>query len=201
MSSSRWRLVTDAVFGACSGVDQQESATSRRERFARLYERVYADVLRFIDRRSEHESADDVAHEVFLIAWRRFDVVPADHDDARAWLFVTARNCLLSDARGRARQRDLAIALAADSVGVANADPGLTIDLVRAWQQLDAKQQEILALAYWEDLPSHLSARVLGISAAAYRVRLHRARRRLKELLRADNALLPATPTPERKNA
>lgn len=41
----------------------------------------------------------------------------------------------------------------------------------------------MLALALWEDLPSPQAARVLGISATAYRLRLSRARRTLRGLL------------------
>jgi DNA-directed RNA polymerase specialized sigma24 family protein len=44
---------------------------------------------------------------------------------------------------------------------------------------LSEKDREALLLVAWEDLTSSLAAASLGISAAAFRVRLHRARRRL----------------------
>ena len=44
-------------------------------------------------------------------------------------------------------------------------------------------------LAAWEELSGSEAARVLGCSATAYRIRLHRARRRLRE--RLDGRLQP----------
>ncbi|MFI6513798.1 RNA polymerase sigma factor [Streptosporangium sp. NPDC050855] len=65
----------------------------------------------------------------------------------------------------------------------------LQADLVIAWRRLRPEDQEVLSLAIWEDLPSPQAARVLGISAPAYRLRLHRARSALRrELKRPDPA-------------
>jgi RNA polymerase sigma-70 factor (ECF subfamily) len=157
----------------------------RRERFADLYQRDHPDVLRFVRRRSDPEMAEDVVHEVFLIAWRRFEVVPTSRDEARAWLFTTARNCMLSDARARTRRRELLVRIGDTATELApeGVDPGFELDLVRAWQQLEPGHQEALALSIWEELSSPLAGQVLGISAAAYRLRLHRARTRLRTLL------------------
>ena len=52
------------------------------------------------------------------------------------------------------------------------------------------EDQEVLGLALFEDLTSTAAARVIGTSPSAYRLRLSRARRRLRALLS------PATATP-----
>lgn len=54
-------------------------------------------------------------------------------------------------------------------------DPELKEALVR----LADKDREALLLVAWEDLTPSLAAACLGISPAVFRVRLHRARRRL----------------------
>ncbi|NCT90350.1 sigma-70 family RNA polymerase sigma factor [Cellulomonas sp. APG4] len=159
---------------------------AREERFADLYDATYADVLRFVQRRAGPGRAEDVVHEAFLVAWRRLDDVPPRPDDARAWLFGTARRCLLNDRRGEARRDALMvrIATAPSSAEQLTADDvARHVDLAAAWRRLTADEQEVLALAVWEDLPSPQAGRVLGISAVAYRLRLHRARRRLRRLL------------------
>jgi RNA polymerase sigma-70 factor, ECF subfamily len=60
---------------------------------SRLFTRFYKDHRAFVERvllRSGVAARDvpDVAQEVFVVAWRRWDRL--DLDDARAWLFVVA---------------------------------------------------------------------------------------------------------------
>lgn len=128
------------------------------------------------------------AAEAFLATWRRLDGLPAKHEDARAWLFATARNCLLNKQRGQARQGALVVRDAARTPTFTDSEAELThqrIDLAAAWQRLRPEDQEVLALAIWEDLPSSQAGQVLGISSAAYRIRLHRARKSLRHELDA----------------
>jgi RNA polymerase sigma-70 factor, ECF subfamily len=49
----------------------------------------------------------------------------------------------------------------------------------------------VLLVTAWEELSGSEAARVLGCSATAYRIRLHRARKRLRERL-AEPARRPA---------
>ena len=67
----------------------------------------------------------------------------------------------------------------------------LRMELVAAWQGLGADEQEALALAVFEDLTSRQAGRVLGITSAAYRLRLMRARHALRRQL--DSAGLGST--------
>ena len=162
------------------------SIPSRQQRFAALYDSAHADVLRFIRRRADFDAAEDLAHETFLIAWRRFDNVPSAEDAARAWLFGVARNCLLNDHRARERYAQLGVRIATsmepESEWTSDAVAG-QLDLISAWQSLSHGQQEVLSLALWEELPAVNAGKALGISAAAYRIRLHRARNALRHSL------------------
>lgn len=170
-----------------------EAATRREERFRALHASAYADVLRFVQRRVEPSLAEDVVADALLVAWRRLDEAPRLLDDRRAWLFGIARHCLMNTRRGQGRQGALAVRLAdaAASGGTADAElVALRLDLTAAWQALEPAEQEAIALATFDGLTSRQAGQVLGISAAAYRLRLMRARRSLRQLL--DHA--PARP-------
>jgi RNA polymerase sigma-70 factor (ECF subfamily) len=155
-------------------------------RFRDLYESTYDDLTRFAQRRVDPSSAEDLAAETMLVAWRRFDQVPATRGDARAWLFGIARNLMLNAQRGERRRGALEVRIArAASTWSATDDAEAVarrVDLSRAWALLAARHQEALALTVWDDLTSAEAAIVLGVSPVAYRLRLSRARRALRAL-------------------
>jgi RNA polymerase sigma-70 factor (ECF subfamily) len=51
-----------------------------------------------------------------------------------------------------------------------------------ALARLAPEQREVIALARWHELPSECIADILGCSAGAVRVRLHRALKELQEI-------------------
>jgi RNA polymerase sigma-70 factor, ECF subfamily len=163
----------------------------REARFRALYADAYADVLRFAQRRVDPSHAEDVAADAFLVAWRRLDDAPTRPDDRRAWLFGIARHCLLNSRRGDGRRDALAVRVAeslpaSSPAGGLEAEADLVahrIDLAAAWRRLRVTDQETLALTVFEDLTSPQAGRVLGITAASYRLRLLRARRALRREL------------------
>lgn len=162
-------------------------APDRADAFRSLYESSYTDLLRFVQRRAEPASAEDVVAEAFLVVWKRFSDAPADESDARAWLFGITRNLLLNAHRGEQRRQALGVRLAettTDFFSGSHADlVGDRIDLSRAWQLLSEVHQEALGLAVFENLAAPQAAKVLGISPVAFRLRLTRARRALRLLL------------------
>jgi RNA polymerase sigma-70 factor (ECF subfamily) len=158
----------------------------REGRFRALYADAYLDVLRFVQRRVHPSHAEDVVADAFLVAWRRLEEAPRSADDARAWLFGIARRCLLNTQRGLGRQEALAVRIAgAASTDDSHRDDAVVqrLALATAWQRLSPQEQETLSLSVFEDLTSARAARVLGTSAAAYRLRLLRARRALRRQL------------------
>ena len=125
------------------------------------------------------------------VAWRRLDVVPGR--DPLPWLLATARNLLL------AQFRDAARVVAAGETDGAFFEPrlepgGLSPELDGALRQLAAIDREALLLIAWEGLTPAQAARVLGVSPVAFRVRLHRARRRCAALLAAAEVVPTAHP-------
>jgi RNA polymerase sigma-70 factor (ECF subfamily) len=155
---------------------------ARRRRFEALAPGVIDAVRRFLARRTDPATADDVLSETLLVCWRRFGQMPDDH---LPWVYGVARNCLANAERGRRRQERLAARVAAVDppplvvAGPAPADDDLAVALAA----LRAEDAELLRLWAWEDLTPAQVAVVLGISANAASIRLHRARQRLRKLL------------------
>lgn len=177
----------------------EERQSRREERFRALYADHHLDVLRFVSRRTHPDQAEDVVADAFLVAWRRLDDAPRRQDDVRAWLFGVARNCLLNAGRSRQRREALAVRLA--TVATAGTAPDADSDVVAqrldvaaAWRRLTEAEQEVLALTVLDDLTSPQAGAVLGIPAAAYRLRLMRARRSLRRHLDAGTAPAAAVP-------
>lgn len=188
-------------------------STSRADRFTAIYTAHYDEVVRFASRRTDPARAEDVAADAFTVAWRRLDDIPHRPGESLPWLYAVARNCLLNAQRASGRQDAVTLRLGDSLSTVApthtavDADVAGRLDLVAAWQHLTPAEQEVLGLALFEDLPSPQAARVLGISAPAYRLRMSRARRSLRQHLAAPEespdaiaapsarALAPAAPT------
>lgn len=147
--------------------------------FRRLYERTSSRVYGYVRRYCAEADCDDIVAEVFLVAWRRFGELSAD---PLPWLLTVARKTLANYWRSGQRRDRLAV----EALGVAQlAGPDCASEAIERATMLDAlaalraDDREILFLTGWDGLDSAGAAQVLGISAAAARARLARARRRL----------------------
>ena len=153
------------------------------ERFTGLYDRYRNRVYAYAVSRAGRQLADEVVSEVFLVAWRRLDELPAD---PLPWLLVTARNVIGTEFRAAARQESLAAELASWGAEVA-ADIADEVSerqaVLRALAALPETDRELLTLSAWHGLSPRDAASVAGCSAATYFVRLHRARRRLEKAM------------------
>ncbi len=160
------------------------------ERFTALYRAHYGSVLRYACRRTDPDTARDVAAEVFLVVWRRLSALPADPAEVQPWLYGVARRTLANSDRSRRRAKHLYARLitrgAADwqlpDPADAVAERGRLRQALASLRQAD---QEALRLVGWEELDLAGAAVAMGCSRSAMAVRLHRARRRLASALRA----------------
>lgn len=131
----------------------------------------------------------DLVAEVFLVAWRRFADLPGG-EQTRLWLFGVAYRGLANQSRAERRRRNLGARLSDHLAEASAPDPASVYeydDQVRAMHQslgaLSDVDRALVTLTAWESLSVADAARVLGITAGAARVRLHRARTRLRRLL------------------
>ena len=155
--------------------------------FRALYQRHRDDIWRYLRRRTDHHVAEDLTTEVFVVAWRRRPDIPAD---ALPWLYGVARHVLANHRRGAARAAGLTeeAMLHAPVAEDDHADlVGVRVDVATALGQVPPADREVLLLVAWEGLTSAEAAQVLGCRASTARVRLHRARKRLRVVLAAED--------------
>ena len=159
--------------------------------FATVFDRHYDAIHRYLARRVGPDLADDLAAETFTEGFRarfRFDTT---RPDARPWLFGIATNLLRHHRRGEARR----LRAYARLDRPADADGGFggveaRLDAERAGPaiadaltHLSAGDRDVLLLLAWADLRYEEIAVALRIPVGTVRSRLHRARRRVRELL------------------
>lgn len=161
----------------------------RRARFETLAPELIEPLRRFLARRTDPATADDVLADTLLVCWRRLDDIPADA--ALPWAYGVARNCLANAQRGTRRQERLAAKVAtvdppAETVPGPDAGDGRDEALDAALGRLTDTEAELIRLWAWEQLTPAEIARVLDLTPNAVSIRLHRAREKLKGLLRKD---------------
>jgi RNA polymerase sigma-70 factor (ECF subfamily) len=146
--------------------------------------RGHADrVLAYLLHRTDRETAQDVLQEVFVTAFRKADELP---EPPIGWLLGTARRLLANSNRGARRRDELALRIAGTRpVAPADEDSAAAAAVTDALAQLSDKDREVLTLSAWYGLTGDEAAEALGCSPSAYGVRLHRARHRLADRLRA----------------
>ena len=162
----------------------------RQSAFEALFRAHHAAVYRYVVRRVEQTAVQDVVADTFLVAWRRHDEIVGD---PLPWLLGVARRVSANHLRARARRAALDERLTAHSAlppasGIATQDGALR----RALTSLGEADCEALLLVAWDELSNHDAAKVVGCSTTAFAVRLHRARRRLRQALESQSEDSPA---------
>lgn len=103
---------------------------------------------------------------------------------ALPWLLGVARNVLRDNFRAQARHQSFTAELRAwtePAEGDIAEHVAERLSVLRALAGLGEDDREVLMLVAWQGLTPRDAARVVGCSAAALRVRLHRARKRLAQ--------------------
>lgn len=146
-------------------------ADERRAEFERLVAVAYEPLQRYLRRRSDPATADDVLGDVLLVLWRRVEDIPAEAPVA--WAYGVARGCLANAVRGAARHDRLVQRLAAEPPRGTGTAEHAALD--EALAGLGEAHRELLQLWAWEQLAPKEIAEVRGITPDAASIRLHRA--------------------------
>ena len=126
--------------------------------------------------------------EVFGVVWRKLEgsVLEAE----RAWIFGIARNVVRNRWRAATRRRRLMGRVAGvrdreelDPLGDIAEATTRQRRVVEALRQLHESDREILMMSAWDDLSANEIAVILDISANAVHQRLHRAKKRLADVM------------------
>ncbi|MDE2369259.1 MAG: sigma-70 family RNA polymerase sigma factor [Burkholderiales bacterium] len=136
-------------------------------------------------RLADPDAADDVLQEVFVKAMRHGQGF-CSLDNPRAWLFQVARNTLVD--RARASHASLPLPEGDDEPAAPQEDPPAPVDalatcLARTMAELPADDAAILSACDLSGQTLRDYAGAHGLSLAAAKSRLLRARQRLRERL------------------
>lgn len=151
-----------------------------------------SDVLAYLQRRVRPtEDAADLLSEVFVIAWRKVDHLPAADEPLRMWLFVTARNVLSNHHRGSRRADDLAAALRTQLAeqlrtqpAAASASSSSSVSVEEALDALPPAQRELVRLVHWEGFSIAEAAQMTDVTPSTARSRYAAARATLAARLK-----------------
>ena len=141
--------------------------------------RAHESAVRRFLRRLAGQTADDLAQEVFLKAWRAAGHYRGD-GSYRAWLMRIAWSTFLSAHRaaGRREARE-----AAPPERESRHDPELAIDVERALASLGARERAAALLCYGEGCSHAEAAEILGLPLGTLKSVVARARAALVRTL------------------
>lgn len=155
----------------------------RLDAFEALYRSTLPLIRSYARRRTTVDVAEDVVAQTYLTAWRRSDEAVAG---GLPWLYRTARLTLANHQRTERRQLRVAdlVGSTTDTWQADSSDEHAERSVVlAAIQRLSEADRELLLLVYWERLSVKSVAIVLGCRPGTAAVRLHRARRTLRDAL------------------
>ncbi len=154
--------------------------------FRSMVNATIEDVRRYCTRRLRVADVNDAVSEVYLVAWRRRNKLPAG-SDVLPWLYGIARNVVRNVERSNRRTSRLRARMAVEPVAVVES---VELQVVRreadaalldAIGQLSEADQEVIKLRAWERLTAVEIGEVVGCSASAAQKRVARAVGRLEK--------------------
>lgn len=154
--------------------------SSSSERLAAMWRADAPRVLSYARRHVGFDDAPDVVSETFVVAWRRLAQVP---EPPLPWLIGTARHII--DNTRRSNRRRLALQQRVEvltDLAAPLEDGTLRHEALHRLAGLPEHYREALLLVAWDGLDSDQAAVATGLSAAAFRKRLQRARAALDGL-------------------
>ena len=161
-------------------------------------------VQSFIARRvDEPFLAADLTADVFLAAIASAGSYRKGRGNPTAWLFGVARNVLAADRRRSARELRTTSQITGraliDDDDIVRLEERIVAEdqkrrLFHAMKTLSSRERAVLELVALDGLTLTDVARTLGISPVAARVRLHRARHAMRDLLEKPNKQVAEPP-------
>jgi RNA polymerase sigma factor (sigma-70 family) len=164
--------------------------------FALIFDRHHPLVHRFLRARAGVELADELASEVFVVAFRRRASFIPSTSDARPWLFGIAMNLLRSHRRSESRRlRAHARLLDGEVMSGGGMDDRLDPRLALALAELNYDERNLILLFAWAELSYEELAAALDLPLGTVRSRLYRTRAKLRARLNAASVELTAATT------
>jgi RNA polymerase sigma-70 factor (ECF subfamily) len=170
-------MVSQELVARCKRGDRQ----AFEELVRQTHRRVYTLAYRLVEDRSE---AEDVAQDAYLRMYRGLANF-REEASFETWMHRIVANCAMSHLRKKGRFGDVMREEQQD-VPVPDHAQELTVErdeLARAMAELPPGQRTVLLLKDVYGLSAREIAQELGIEEGTVKVRVHRARRKLRETL------------------
>lgn len=165
------------------------------EAFGQLYDLYIEKIYRFVYFKvGNKEEAEDLVSEIFLKVWNY--LLSEDRKEIASFsglVYKIARNCLIDFYRSRSTKTanltlEMVENLTIESKDFKKIELGQEVeDLLVYLRKLKQDYQEVLVLRYIEELDISEIAEILGMSRVGVRVTLHRAIKKLKEMVENKN--------------
>jgi RNA polymerase sigma-70 factor (ECF subfamily) len=156
------------------------------QEFNDLFRSYLSETSRFIARRTKAEDVEDLAADLFALAWQKRDSIPKGLE--LPWLYKSARYLISNHNRKQQGRTSILATLqepqsapSAESIALAD------LELADAWKGLSTKEKEILSLWAFEGLEPKQLAVALEKSENACAIALSRAKSKLTQLLNSEN--------------
>ena len=168
--------------------------------FDAIYRDYYARITRYLVRLVGVDEAEDLAQEVFLKVSRSLDSFRGE-SAVLTWIYRIATNTAMDRVRSPAYKAKVASACldeaidAGESVALQDRSSSPEHEAIRRQMsgcvqdlagQLPESYRTVLLLSETEGMKNNEISEVLGISLDTVKIRLHRARARLKDVLEAN---------------
>lgn len=170
------------------------ASIDRPAEFATVFDRHHEAIHRFLWSRVG-EAADDVAAEVFRVAFERREAYDPSYSSAKPWLFGIAANLAREHHRRTARRRGVHERLVAEGRAEPHPAPeerlarlAATEPVAEAILELPDRDREPLLLLAWADLTYDEIAQSLDVPVGTVRSRIHRARGQVRAILDREGA-------------
>jgi RNA polymerase sigma-70 factor (ECF subfamily) len=157
--------------------------------FGAIFERHYAAVHGYLQRRLDDSRADEIASQTFLVAFDSRSRFDRSRSDSRPWLLGIATN-LAHNHRRHEIVELRAIAAMTPERGAAIDGVEARVDaermrglLAQALADLPSEEADVLCLLVWAELGQGEIAEALAIPLGTVKSRLSRARGRLRSAL------------------
>ncbi|MGM0597223.1 MAG: RNA polymerase sigma factor [Myxococcota bacterium] len=159
-------------------------ANGDQNSLAQLYKRHGNSILGFIHKTvGDYSTAEDLCQEVFLVVANKAEVYK-EKGKFRCWLYGIAANKARNHLRKRWLRNKLLFQHHEDLLPPEDKIFSPELQALKiAFSKLAPKDREILVLQVSEGLSGEEIAETLSIKHAAVRVRLYRARKKLKKLI------------------
>jgi len=149
------------------------------QRFHAVVDRHFDAVAAFLARRVGPDTAEDLAQEVFVTAFRKRRKFDARYDSARPWLLGIATRAVASHRRAERRQLQLYQRVVNEGAPPEHVRADFDPDLFAGLTALARRDRDAFLLHVWGDLAYEQVAQALDIPVGTVRSRIHRARRQL----------------------